>query len=277
MPAQRSRAPHRHWELLASTPTVRKRGFRSKAWRRARGNHRALLRCDTLACLATKSSFLLTALAALGIISALTGCGGGTASVNSPASATNGQVSRVTVVPVSLSFGAVTMGSSSTLPVVVTNTGGASITISQATTAGAGFSITGPALPLTLAAGGDASFTVTFDPTAAGSAAGDLSIVSNAANSPTTTSFSATGVNKHSVTLTWASSTSPGVTSYNAYRGTTSGGPYAKLNSSPIASTTYTDSAVEAGQTYYYVTTAVNSQGVESADSNQATVVVPFP
>ena len=64
---------------------------------------------------------------------------------------------------------------------------------------------------------------------------------------------------------------------YNVYRGTQSGGPYAVLNSAADASTTYTDSTVQAGQTYYYVVTAVDSSGNESVNSNQAQAVVPTP
>jgi fibronectin type 3 domain-containing protein len=39
----------------------------------------------------------------------------------------------------------------------------------------------------------------------------------------------------------------------------------------------YTDSSVQAGSTYYYVITAVDSSGNESAFSNQAQAVVPTP
>ena len=77
------------------------------------------------------------------------------------------------------------------------------------------------------------------------------------------------------VALSWAASTSPGVIGYNAYRSMTSGGPYTKLNSSLISTTNYTDQPVQSGPTYYYVTTAVNSQGQESVYSNQAAATVP--
>ncbi|MGH9352779.1 MAG: DUF4082 domain-containing protein [Terriglobia bacterium] len=183
----------------------------------------------------------------------------------------------ISLAPAALSFGDVTVGNSSILPVVVTNTGSAMVTVYQANTTGTGFSVTGPSLPLSLAAGQNTSFSVTFDPTSGGSVTGNLSVVSNATDSLSVTSLSATGVNKHSVTLTWAASTSPGIMGYNVYRGVVSGGPYTKLNSSLIASTAYTDTTVQAGQTYYYMTTAVDSQGVESAGSNQAAAVVPSP
>jgi fibronectin type 3 domain-containing protein len=43
------------------------------------------------------------------------------------------------------------------------------------------------------------------------------------------------------------------------------------------ADTTYTDSSVQAGQTYFYVTTAVDGAGKESAFSNQTQAVIPAP
>jgi fibronectin type 3 domain-containing protein len=61
------------------------------------------------------------------------------------------------------------------------------------------------------------------------------------------------------------------------YRGTKSGGPYAKLNSSVDTATLYTDNAVGTGTTYYYVTKAVNSAGTESAASNEVKAIVPTP
>ena len=199
---------------------------------------------------------------------------------NSPATITLsgvGSTQMLSASPASLGFGNVTIGSNSTLPVVVTNPGSASVTISQATTTGAGFSTRGPSLPLILAAGKNISFSVTFSPTTAGPVAGQLSVVSNATNSPTVASLSGAGVNKHTVTLSWLPSTSTGVVDYNVYRGTVAGGPYEKLNSSPITVTLYTDPTVLAGQTYYYVTTALDSESVESAYSNQAEAAVPFP
>ena len=87
-----------------------------------------------------------------------------------------------------------------------------------------------------------------------------------------------TGANPHSVTLTWVASTSPNVTGYNIYRVTTSGGPYnTKLNSSPVSATNYLDGVVQSGQVYFYVVTAVDSSGNESAFSNQAQGVIPSP
>ena len=76
--------------------------------------------------------------------------------------------------------------------------------------------------------------------------------------------------------LSWQASTST-VTGYNVYRGAVSGGPYTKVNSSLISGTAYMDTTVQAGQTYYYVSTAVDSNNDESTYSTQATAVVPSP
>jgi hypothetical protein len=67
------------------------------------------------------------------------------------------------------------------------------------------------------------------------------------------------------VSLAWTAST--GATSYNVKRAATNGGPYTTV-ASP-AGTSYTDTTVTDGTTYYYVVTAVSASG-ESANSNQA-------
>lgn len=74
------------------------------------------------------------------------------------------------------------------------------------------------------------------------------------------------------VSLTWSASS--GATSYNVKRSTTSGGPYTTI-ASP-ASTSYLDSAVVNGTTYFYVVSAVNSNG-ESANSGQVSATPSAP
>jgi hypothetical protein len=84
--------------------------------------------------------------------------------------------------------------------------------------------------------------------------------------------------NSHGVTLNWGASTSQNVAGYNVYRSTTTGGPYAKLNTTGLITVlTYTDSAVLASQTYYYVATAVDINSNESAYSAQTTATIPTP
>jgi hypothetical protein len=79
----------------------------------------------------------------------------------------------------------------------------------------------------------------------------------------------------HTVSLSWVPSTTPGV-GYNVYRSTTTGGPYTKLTPTALSTVGFTDTTVSSGQTYFYVTTALNSSG-ESGYSNEAQAVVPAP
>jgi hypothetical protein len=175
--------------------------------------------------------------------------------------------------PGSLSFGNVTTGTSSPAQnVVITDTGNSSVAISQITLTGAGYSMTGGNTPVTLAPSQNVTLAVQFSPNATGLVNGNISIVSNATGSPATVTLTGTGVVQHSVALSWIASVSS-VTGYNIYRGTVSGGPYAKISS--VSGLTYTDSAVQNGTTYYYVTTAVDSQGTESVFSNQVIAVIP--
>jgi hypothetical protein len=80
----------------------------------------------------------------------------------------------------------------------------------------------------------------------------------------------------HSVALAWTAPTTGGtVTGYNAYRGTTKGGPYTVQNTSAITGLTYSDTAnLVEGTTYFYVVTAVGPGG-ESVNSNEASALIP--
>lgn len=87
--------------------------------------------------------------------------------------------------------------------------------------------------------------------------------------------FTATPQQTHSVALSWNASTST-VSGYNIYRSTLNGGSYLRVNSSLVPGLSYTDSTVQNGTTYYYVTTAVDSNtGFESIFSNQVSAVIP--
>ena len=78
-------------------------------------------------------------------------------------------------------------------------------------------------------------------------------------------SLSATA-GKRKITLTWTASS--GATGYNVKRASASGGPYATI-ASGVTSTSYVNSGLTSGTTYYYVVTAVNAAG-ESGNSPQA-------
>ena len=77
------------------------------------------------------------------------------------------------------------------------------------------------------------------------------------------------------IMLSWTASQSPGIAGYNIYRGTITGGPYARINATLDPNITYNDTAVQDGVTYYYVTTAVDNQGQESSYSNESSAGVP--
>ena len=182
------------------------------------------------------------------------------------------------VSPASLSFGDVVVGASSTLNSSLSATG-AAVTVSSATSNSPEFTISGLSLPAVLSAGQSLPYSVTFTPQTSGTGTATLTFVSNASNSPThqTASGNGTAPPQHSVGLSWNASSSQDVVGYNVYRGGVSGGPYSKINTSLDASTNYTDNQVVAGQTYYYVTTAVDGNGVESGHSNQVQAVIPTP
>ena len=76
------------------------------------------------------------------------------------------------------------------------------------------------------------------------------------------------------MSLTWEEN-GAGIVGYNVYRGIKHGGPYSIINNALDTSKDYTDYTVSAGTTYYYVTTAVDSAGVQSAYSNETQAVIP--
>lgn len=176
---------------------------------------------------------------------------------------------------------------SASLPSAFTYTSGPSVSTISPTSG----PVTGGTVTTILGSGFQSGASVTFGGVAAASVtfvssseiqavtpsstAGTVSIVVTNPDSQTGTLGSAFTF-FHTVTLSWKASTST-VSGYNVYRSLTSGGPYSQINSSLVPSTTFTDDNVQAGQTYFYVTTAVNSSNVESSYSNQAEVVVPSP
>jgi hypothetical protein len=95
--------------------------------------------------------------------------------------------------PTSLAFGSVQVGNNQALSGIVTNTGGSSVTISQAGISGTGFTLSGMTTPVTLGAGQSASFGVSFTPQSAGSASGSVMITSNASNPTLTIPLSGSG------------------------------------------------------------------------------------
>jgi hypothetical protein len=194
-----------------------------------------------------------------------------------------GTAALVSLSPTSLAFGNQPVDMTSTAQTVtLSNTGKATLSITSLAMTGTNASDFDQSNTCgsSLAAGANCTIAVMFTPSAAGTEAASLSISDNASGSPQTVSLS--GVGTHDVILSWTASTTPSVFGYNVYRGTTPGGPYpTELNSLPINGTTYCDETVQAGQTYYYVVTAVAGaypfEGVQSANSDPVSATVPSP
>src|SRR6202167_2740649 len=194
-------------------------------------------------------------------------------------SATAGAASiQLTPSATSLSFGNVTVGASGTNELTVKSTGNTNASISKVAMSGTGLVLASSAASVTLDPSQSETYTVNFDPKAAGSATGTLTITSNAANSPMKISLSGSGAAaaaKHTVALSWDRSSSSTVDGYFVYRSTKPSGPYTLLNSTPEANPSYSDSSVSNGQVYYYYVTAVNSSNIQSGASNQVSVTIP--
>ena len=183
---------------------------------------------------------------------------------------------QLNLAPTALDFGSVTVGTNLSKASSL-GASGASVTVSSASLNSGEFSLTGISFPLTIAAGQSVPITLTFAPQASGTASAMLSFASNASNAPNE-SLRGAGVapQQHSVSLSWTCAGSA-IAGYNVYRGGVAGGPYTKINSSLDTTPAYGDNSVTAGQTYYYVTTAIDGSGMESAYSNEAQAVVPSP
>jgi len=134
--------------------------------------------------------------------------------------------------------------------------------------------ITNPAVSWS-ATGGSISMTGLYT---AAATAGTYTVTATSMVDPTqfsTASVTVTPPVQYSVTLTWNYNTTPTVVGYNVYRASQQNGPYTIINTALIASAAYDDLNVQSGQTYYYVATAVDNNGVESTYSNEAVAVVP--
>ena len=182
---------------------------------------------------------------------------------------------QLVVSPSTLDFGKVAVGDKATKAGTL-SVGNARITVTSADWSGEGYFVSGVAFPITIAAGQSVPFKVTFTPQKGGPSIGNIRFLSDASNSPHAAAFRANGVQAatHSVTLSWRADNSKTV-GYNIYRGLQPKGPFSKINSSPQPKATFIDESVQGGQTYFYVTTALNRHGNESKPSNQVQVTIP--
>ena len=178
----------------------------------------------------------------------------------------------------SLTFGTVPMGiASSPQTITVNNAGSTAVSIASISLTGANPSSFSDVTTCgaSLSAGSHCTIVVLFTPLASGTLSASLTLTDNAPGSPQSASLS--GAGGHDVVLTWTASATPGVSGYYVYRGASSGQESTTpLNSTPIAGTFYADSNVTVGQKYYYVVTAVSTNGAaQSAHSAETSATVP--
>ncbi|MBM3754850.1 MAG: choice-of-anchor D domain-containing protein [Acidobacteria bacterium] len=114
---------------------------------------------------------------------------------------TSGPVSAPTLsAPVSVDFGAATVGQAKDATLTLRNTGSAALSITAITVGGAQFAVVGaPALPINIAAGGQLVLNLRMTAVAAGAQTGELRIVSNDP-SRATTAIALTGTAASSTT-----------------------------------------------------------------------------
>ena len=73
------------------------------------------------------------------------------------------------------------------------------------------------------------------------------------------------------ISLAW--DPTPGAKNYNVYRSPVSGGGYIKANNDPVAGTSLTDTGLRNARNVYYVVTALDGWGNESAYSNEVSAM----
>lgn len=188
--------------------------------------------------------------------------------------------------PATINFGSHAVNSSAFQTVTLANTGNVRLIVNSVSVLGSGYAITGLTAGVSLSPEQKLEFQVWFHPTVTGSSAATLVAnvtllpsplklaLSGSANVSSTAS--PTPASSHSVSLDWNPSTSS-VAGYHIYRGGTSGGPYSRINSSTVSALNFKDVEVQSGGRYYYVVTALGSDGAESPYSNEVTADIPNP
>jgi fibronectin type 3 domain-containing protein len=99
-----------------------------------------------------------------------------------------------------------------------------------------------------------------------------VQIAAASATAPSAPQSLAATAGDGSVSLSWVAPASNGgaaITGYNVYRGTSPGGESATPIATGVTTTSFTDTGLTNGTTYYYTVAAVNSAGV-SPQSNEA-------
>jgi hypothetical protein len=126
----------------------------------------------------------------------ITGCVGVTGAPTAPTQKSESvpAASAISVSPSSINFGSVAVDGTVSQSVTISNTGGASLTVTKASASASGFTIVGMSFPLVIKPGSHSSLDVVFSPRSTAPVSGTVSIASDATNSPSSVSVSGTGI-----------------------------------------------------------------------------------
>ena len=193
----------------------------------------------------------------------------------------NTVVQLPTVSPSSLSFGNVPVGNTSAAQTVTLSnpTGAAPLSVSIGVSAGYAETNT---CGTSLLAGSSCTISVTFTPTSATTNTGSLTIdnsgsgpitvavTGNGTSAPSAPSaLSAASAGANAIALSWTGSLGSAPITYNIFRGTVSHAEGTTPIASAVAATSFVDTTVTAGTTYFYTVSATNPVAT-SAVSNEA-------
>ncbi len=170
------------------------------------------------------------------------GAASGSLSISSNASSTPLTVSltgtgvatstpAISITPTAVGFGNLTVKTSASQTVKLSNMGTADLAISQATLSGTGFSMSGLTAPLTVAAGASMNFTVSFQPTTSGGDSGFIWLSRIVIITAVTVSLTGTGI----TTSTPAISLTPSAISFGTLTVKTSASQTVKLSNTGTA------------------------------------------
>jgi hypothetical protein len=186
--------------------------------------------------------------------------------------------------PATVSFGTHAANSSSFETVTLKNTGNVTVKLSAITVSNPAFSVSGLSNGVSIAPDQKLTFQLWFRPSVSGTWSATLSVTSAALPAPvkmavagsakSTATAPTSSLSSHSVTLSWTASGST-VAGYHVYRGETSGGPYSRISPSTVNGESYLDPSVQPSAHYFYVVTAVESNGSESEFSNEVAADIP--
>jgi hypothetical protein len=143
---------------------------------------------------------LLSGVAIVLALAALTGCQGFSTGKAAAQGAQDTVSGGLTATPATVKFGNVQIGTSQSQTVTLGNTSSSTLNVTDATVTGTGFNTTGLTIPLALSPGQSATFSVVFAPSAAGSVTGNLALTNDGSISVVNVALSGTAVTPGSLT-----------------------------------------------------------------------------